>query len=242
MNQEKIGKLIAKQRKAKGLTQQQLGDKVGVGYRAVSKWETGLTLPDISIINELSAILGITADELLKGELNNKEQKHHSKTALLIIIFTIMIITIIVSIYIKNSNSEYAYTITVDNANTHVVGNTVFKRNRLKMTIKSINFDDYELNQTMVQNYQYKIISNDVVIFGFGYNSITESLKEPVMIRDLLKKINIDFYDEIELTQNEIVENNIFVEFIFTDIDGNIINKELELVLIPIKKESQPDK
>ena len=73
MDQEKIGKLIAKQRKMKGLTQQQLGDMVGVGYRAVSKWETGLTMPDISNINELCKILDITSDELLKGELNKKE-------------------------------------------------------------------------------------------------------------------------------------------------------------------------
>ena len=40
----------------KGLTQEQLGDMVGVGFRSVSKWERGITLPDISIINDVSKI------------------------------------------------------------------------------------------------------------------------------------------------------------------------------------------
>ena len=74
MDNKKIGKLIADLRKKQGLTQQELGDKVGVGFRAVSKWERGITLPDITIINEVSRILGISSDELLAGELNT--QKH----------------------------------------------------------------------------------------------------------------------------------------------------------------------
>ena len=80
MDQEKIGKLIAKLRKSKGLTQSELGEMVGVGFRAVSKWENGITSPDISIINDLSKILGISADELLQGELNkNKEPSSQKK-------------------------------------------------------------------------------------------------------------------------------------------------------------------
>lgn len=65
MDNKRIGKLIGDLRKKKGLTQQELGDKVGVGFRAVSKWENGVTLPDISIIQELSRILGINVDYLL---------------------------------------------------------------------------------------------------------------------------------------------------------------------------------
>ena len=68
----------------KGLTQQELGDMVGIGFRAVSKWERGITMPDISIINDLSKILGITSDELLSGEVKEinipKENKKSSKT------------------------------------------------------------------------------------------------------------------------------------------------------------------
>ena len=69
MDQIKTGKLIAKLRKEKGLTQSQLGEMVGVGDRAVSKWERGIHCPNVAIINELSEILGISTNELLDGEI-----------------------------------------------------------------------------------------------------------------------------------------------------------------------------
>lgn len=56
MEQEKIGKFIAQCRKEKNLTQAQLGEKVGVTDKAVSKWESGLRLPDIAILNDLSNV------------------------------------------------------------------------------------------------------------------------------------------------------------------------------------------
>ena len=68
MEQEKIGKFIAECRKKQNLTQVQLGEKVGVTDKAVSKWESGLRLPDIAILNDLSNILNITTTELLNGK------------------------------------------------------------------------------------------------------------------------------------------------------------------------------
>ena len=73
MNQEKIGKLIASCRKKQKLTQEQLAEKLGITYKAVSKWETGKGLPDASIMKDLCSILKITVNELLSGELINKE-------------------------------------------------------------------------------------------------------------------------------------------------------------------------
>ena len=68
MDQVKTGNLIAQCRKEKGLTQAALAEQLGVSDRAVSKWETGRSLPDADNMLELSRILGITVDELLKGE------------------------------------------------------------------------------------------------------------------------------------------------------------------------------
>ena len=68
MNQKEIGKFIAKCRKEKNLTQAQLAEKLGITDRAVSKWETGNSMPDSSIMLELCGILGITVNELLSGE------------------------------------------------------------------------------------------------------------------------------------------------------------------------------
>ncbi|MCR5148339.1 MAG: helix-turn-helix domain-containing protein [Eubacterium sp.] len=68
MDQQKIGKFIANERKEKGLTQAALAEKLGITDRAVSKWETGKSLPDASLMLELSEILGISVNELLTGE------------------------------------------------------------------------------------------------------------------------------------------------------------------------------
>ena len=68
MNQVDIGKFIANCRKEKQLTQVELAEKLNITDRAVSKWETGKSMPDSSIMLELCEILGITVNELLSGE------------------------------------------------------------------------------------------------------------------------------------------------------------------------------
>ncbi len=68
MDQVKIGRFIAERRKATGLTQMQLAEKLSITDRAVSKWENGRSLPDSSIMLELCSILGISVNELLSGE------------------------------------------------------------------------------------------------------------------------------------------------------------------------------
>ena len=68
MNQIKIGKFIASCRKDQGLTQANLAEKLGISDRAVSKWETGRSLPDSGIMLELCDFLKINVNELLSGE------------------------------------------------------------------------------------------------------------------------------------------------------------------------------
>ena len=74
-----IGQQIAKYRKEKRLTQEQLGEAVGVTSRTVSKWETGLSLPDVVLIPPISSALGITLDELF-GIKPKEKQKDLSET------------------------------------------------------------------------------------------------------------------------------------------------------------------
>ena len=57
MNQEKIGKFISQLRKEKNLTQEELGEALGVTGKSVSRWENGKTLPDYSVIKELCEII-----------------------------------------------------------------------------------------------------------------------------------------------------------------------------------------
>ena len=68
MEKKSIGQFIAILRKANGLTQQELADKLNVSNKAVSRWEREESAPDITLIPALAEILGVTCDELLKGE------------------------------------------------------------------------------------------------------------------------------------------------------------------------------
>jgi len=68
MDQEKIGKFILKKRKEQHLTQEQLAEQLGVSKNAVSKWERGICLMDISLLEPLSNLLHISIVELLNGE------------------------------------------------------------------------------------------------------------------------------------------------------------------------------
>ena len=75
MNQEKIGKFIRELRKNNNLTQNDLALKYGVTYQAVSKWENGKNIPDISILKQMSKDFNINIDDLLDGESKKKKNK-----------------------------------------------------------------------------------------------------------------------------------------------------------------------
>ena len=73
MDQIKIGNFISQRRKALELTQTQLAEKLSITDRAVSKWETGRSLPDSSIMLQLCEILKISVGDLLKGEITTMD-------------------------------------------------------------------------------------------------------------------------------------------------------------------------
>ncbi len=136
MNQEKTGKFISKLRKDKKMTQQELAEKMGVSINAVSKWERGLSFPDVSLYKSLCKELDISIEELINGEKDNSEEakekailstvkensnirKIYNKKTLLLIIFFFLIICIIF-IYNESKkpkldmNSTFYYDLVID--------------------------------------------------------------------------------------------------------------------------------
>lgn len=79
MDQIKIGRFIAECRRLQGLTQAQLAEKLNITDRAVSKWETGRSLPDAALMLALCEVLEISVNELLNGEkvtMENNQEKN----------------------------------------------------------------------------------------------------------------------------------------------------------------------
>ena len=120
MDKEKTGQLITELRKEKGLTQKQLADALNVTDKAVSKWERGLSFPDISMLEPISELLGVSIMEILAGErqsgeetmsreeaqdlinasveLSEEEIRHKKERSRLIIIILIVLAMLLVSI------------------------------------------------------------------------------------------------------------------------------------------------
>ena len=71
----KIGEKIKELRKAQDVTQEKLADYLNISYQAVSKWENGLALPDLSLIPALSNFFGVTSDYLLGIKADENEEK-----------------------------------------------------------------------------------------------------------------------------------------------------------------------
>ena len=130
MNQEKIGKFIAMLRKDKKITQQELANMLNVTDRAVSHWENGRRLPDISLFKPICEIFNITVNELISGELipkekmikksdeniietlNNKIKQKKKMHKIIIILLSTIIFLIIVIVF---GNKELYPKIDIDN-------------------------------------------------------------------------------------------------------------------------------
>ena len=121
MNQEKTGAFIAKRRKELNLTQKELAEKLGITDRAVSKWENGRCMPDLSLLQPLSRILKVGVNDLLSGEIiSEKEYRKKSETNIIGLVdlnilksfrygyFWFYILAVLLLIYCLIKNVEYA--------------------------------------------------------------------------------------------------------------------------------------
>lgn len=74
MNQEAIGKFISELRRDKNMTQETLGTVLGVTNRSVSRWENGVTMPDLSLLSVIADVLDVSVTELLNGRKMTQDE------------------------------------------------------------------------------------------------------------------------------------------------------------------------
>ncbi len=122
MDKFKFGEFVYNRRIEIGLTQEELGYKLGVTNKAVSKWETGETLPDISLLENLANVLQVSVDELLSQK--KKVNPYKKQLLALSISCSVLVLTVIVlssSLIYKSVKEKNEYdslgTITVDSSN-----------------------------------------------------------------------------------------------------------------------------
>ena len=89
MNQKDIGQFIATKRREQNLTQEQLAEKIGVSNKTVSKWETGKTMPDYSVVELLCEVLNISVSELISGKEKEQEPTNPSQDEIALLSYKI---------------------------------------------------------------------------------------------------------------------------------------------------------
>lgn len=183
MDQEKIGKFIAECRKEKGLTQAALAEKLNVSDRAVSKWERGICLMDMSLLKPLSEILGVSVNELLAGEKIKEEtkiddniiidsidkySKKRTNKCILKIILGIIIVIILIPILFLTVNH-------------------VFKTRQVGWkTLEIMNISDKFY--TALENKDYETVNK--LLLSKGYNVVDNGISDSEEYVDFLKQVN----------------------------------------------------
>lgn len=186
MDQNKIGKFIEKARKARHLTQQQLADILGVSNTAISKWEHGNNLPDISMLEPLSIALKVEMLDLLTAQSSThtkvskkcaQQRKNKSIRFILIVITLILFILTTNFITYHNCNkiterilSEQiqVYKISSNNIDYVVEGYIIFNNKENLVYIEKIAFqglENHNIDYTKIKEVNYYLELNGYKIF-----------------------------------------------------------------------------
>lgn len=223
MDQDKFGNFIKDIRKKNNLTQKQLADRYNVTYQAVSKWENGKNMPDISLIKQMSEDFGISIDEMFDGEI----KKNGNNNLKYIFIFVMIIIGLIIYIFINLGNdSDFKFKTLVSNCDKfNISGSIAYNNSKSSIYISNIEYcggDDtllydeiecilYEVNSGMlkeISSYNYNK-SKKITLEGF--------LKDVIFVVDNYDKICRDYSDD---SLNLVIK---------AKLDDKIVNYEIPL-------------
>lgn len=136
MDQEKIGKTIKEIRQKKKISQQKFADLYGVTYQAVSKWENGKNMPDITILKQICEDNNIDLNTLLE----NKKQKKKLKPIIITSIIIILIITIIILIITGQNESFKFKTLSASCNNFKLYGSLAYNDSKSSIYISNITY------------------------------------------------------------------------------------------------------
>lgn len=222
MDQEKIGKLIKKIRQDNNLTQQELANKYGITYQAVSKWENGKALPDIALLKEICHDFNIDINDLLDG---NYKKKSINKKYLLITTIIIILITISIIIF-YNTKKEYFHFKSLSSSCSAftIKGTVAYNNNQSSIYISNIDYcggDD---------NTIYKEI--ECILYEKDKNNISKEINKKKSndstIEDYLKDITFKVNNYDRLCKN-FTKNSLYLTIKATTDDDKVTTYEVPL-------------
>lgn len=227
LNPEKVGKFIKDIRKKNNLTQKQLADKYGVTYQAVSKWENGINLPEVTLIRQMSKDFNISVEDILDGELLTKK-KNRNKLILIIGVFSLIIVSLTFIILFSNKSNDKSFefkTISTTCKDFNVSGSLAYDSEKSSIYISHINYCGGN-DETTYKEIECNLYEKNGDITK--KISSCKSKDSDMKLEDYLKgvELNIDKYTK---TCKNYTNENLYLEVNATDKNNKIITYKIPL-------------
>lgn len=239
MDTEKVGKLIKQIRKDNHLTQKDLALKYNITYQAVSKWENGKNIPDISLLKQICDDFNIDINSLLTGDYTTNENKVSlkkdkinllkKKNFLFLCLFVLLIGVIMAIIILKKRSNDFEFkTISSDCSNFTITGSVAYNDIKSAIYIANINYcggaDDnlyksiecvlYEKNGTLENRISQIVIKEE----------------NPKKLEDLLKNVTFNI-DNYIYKCKEFQNNGLYVTIKATDSNNKQVTYSVPLTM-----------
>ena len=193
MDPEKVGNFIKKLRSNNNLTQQDLADKYNVTYQAVSKWERGINLPDITLLKQMSKDFNIELEDILDGNMKISNKKR--KRIIIVIVICLLLVISIILLFKINDRTFSFKTLSSTCEEFKVSGSIAYDKNNSSIYISNVDYCGG--NDTTL----YKEIECNLYENNDNVNTKISSCKsneENIKLEDYLKhvELNIDNYNQ----------------------------------------------
>ena len=200
MDLVKIGKYIAGKRKALGMTQKQLAEKLNMSDKSVSKWERGICLPDVSVYMELCEILGISINEFLAGEDidaenvekksedniiqvakdSKKKQKNLKSILAVVTTFAVIMVLVLGAVFVHKVMEPKNYITAVDRTSAEMKTAELLSGTDGAYLFKFYAKEEYKTLTIYLSEYQAGELINKSKVADLDYDGI-ESAKRGVI-------------------------------------------------------------
>ena len=222
MDSEKVGKFIKEIRMKNDLTQKELADKYGVTYQAVSKWENGINLPEITLLRQMSKDFNISLEDILDGEI---KEKNKNKNYLFIIVGLIIFILIIGFIIYKISSKTFDFkTISASCEEFKVTGSLAYDKDKSSIYISNINYCGKD-NNTVYKEIECNLYEkNDNTNIKISSCKSNNNVKLDDYLKDV--ELNIDNYSRV---CKNYTNESLYLEVNATDINNKITTYKVPL-------------
>ena len=228
MDQNKLGEMIKNIRIKNNLTQQKLGDMLGVTYQAVSKWENGKNIPDIAILKLISEKFDVDFEELLTGNKKNKKE-----LKLIYFIIPILIVSLLFTLFLisKDKNSYEFQNLKSNDPNFEIQGVVAFSDDKTSIFISNIEAkfqDDTKYNKLDCTLYEVNGKSHTQIS---KCDASSKNEKEDVStLSELLKTTSFNV-GNFSRTCKYFMHNNLYLEINAIDSNNKTTSYKVPIII-----------